>query len=692
MSALPFPQTRYLAGPVSMRIAMLVACSLFALPQTSSAAERNDSARVSAARTNESASPRLIVKRRFDQTDNEYLKSFPSDLVTATDKRGHQLRVDIVEIRVDAPRHEVERVMKALNARSDIEYAVLDRRRHLHAVANDSLYSTQWFLQDTEPAAIAANVAWDTTTGGNGTVVAVLDTGVRFDHPDLQRAAQAGKLLPGYDFVSGERNGGFLAANDGNGWDADPSDPGDWIDSNDRQQSVFSDCDLENSSWHGTRVAGLIGAASNNGLGVAGVSWGAYILPVRVLGKCGGYDSDILPAMRWAAGLRVSGVPDNPYPANVINMSFGSADPCNAAYQSVLQELAALGVTVVTSAGNDGGPVGAPANCPHAIAVAGLRHAGTKVGYSSLGPEVAIAAPAGNCVNLSGACLFSLHTTYDIGRTTPAGYDYTNQFNTNIGTSFSAPLAAGVAALMHSVNARLTSAHLRARLQVGAQPFPHDITAPDCRAPSGPNDLQLFECNCTTTTCGAGMLDASGAVAAAQRPIATIAAPTTFAQGSLITLDASDSAAACNRSVASYLWEVVAAINTLPPPLGSVDQATLQVNAPLSGQYTLRVTVTDNQGAVDSADIVVTSASSTTSATAPLPVSACPLALDLSSITPPPATPETPMTPTVANDSGRGGGGGGGAVNAWLLLVLAILSSARLIQVDFDRSCTNRSR
>ena len=114
-------------------------------------------------------------------------------------------------------------------------------------------------------------------------------------------------------------------------------------------------------------------------------------MPVRVLGKCGGRDSDILEAMAWAGGIHVAGVPDNPYPAKIENLSLGSSGPCSAAYASVIGELAARGVLVVASAGNEGGPVGSPANCAGAAAVTGLRHVGTKVGFASLGPQVAVA-------------------------------------------------------------------------------------------------------------------------------------------------------------------------------------------------------------------------------------------------------------------------------------------------------------
>ncbi|MGH8431745.1 MAG: S8 family serine peptidase, partial [Solimonas sp.] len=291
----------------------------------------------------------------------------------------------------------LERTLEQLAQDPAVEYAVADQRRWPHLVPNDSLFSAQWYLQAAQPSAIKATVAWDTTTGSAGTVVAVLDTGVRFDHPDLQRADTAGKLLPGYDFIA-DTAGNFAIANDGDGRDPDASDPGDWIDSNDIQQPEFTDCALTDSSWHGTRVSGIIAARSNNGIGVSGESWSTWILPARVLGKCGGFDSDIIAAMRWAAGLAVGGIPTNPYPANIINLSLGSDAPCPPSYADVIAELADRGVLVVASAGNGGSVVHAPANCPGALAVAAIRHVGTKVGFSSLGPIVGISAPGGNCV------------------------------------------------------------------------------------------------------------------------------------------------------------------------------------------------------------------------------------------------------------------------------------------------------
>jgi len=402
-----------------------------------------------------------------------------------------------------------EALAARLSQEADVEYAIPDRLRTIRALPNDPLFSGQWYLQATEAASTHATEAWDLATGSSSVVVAVLDTGVRFDHPDL-----FAKLLPGYDFISDAPNAG-----DSDGRDADASDPGDFIslsdtDNPDLQGLCGSGLVPYDSSWHGTRVAGIVGAAGNNSVGIAGTSWGARILPVRVLGKCGGFDSDILAGMRWAAGLSVPGVPDNPNPARIINLSLGGGGGCTSAYANTIAELAGQGALVVAAAGNETGPVGTPGNCAGVLTVAGVRHVGTKVGYSSLGPEVSVSAPAGNCVNATGPCLYSIETATNVGTTSPAANDYTDQYNYNVGTSFSAPQAAGVAALMLSLNPALTPADIIARIKRSARAFPTDNTLSACPNVATSGDT-TGQCNCTTTTCGAGILDAAAAVAAA---------------------------------------------------------------------------------------------------------------------------------------------------------------------------------
>ena len=425
---------------------------------------------------------------------------------------------------------------------SEVEYAVPDQRRHRLSAPDDPRYAAglatpgptagQWYLRaplgDVQ-SSINAEGAWAVLGGqSRRIVVAVLDTGVRFDHPDLWRFDQGGNLLPGYDFVTDP----FLD-NDGTpGRDSDASDPGDWVsqaDVNGPANTVGCTlADVAPSSWHGTQTAGLIGAITNNARGMAGLTGpgrNVLVLPVRVLGKCGGFDSDIIPAMRWAAGLSVPGVPANPNPARVINLSLGGAGPCGPAYQDAIREINQAGVVVVAAAGNtNGGAVNAPANCPGVIGVAGLRQLGSKVGYSDLGPEIALSAPAGNCVNLDGECLYPLLTTTNSGTTTPVAAEdaYTDGINATAGTSFSAPLVAGTAALMLAVQPSFNPDEVRQLLRTSARAFPTTGDAPGvglCQAPTVDANgfaVEQFECYCTTSTCGAGMLDASAAVALAR--------------------------------------------------------------------------------------------------------------------------------------------------------------------------------
>ncbi len=437
---------------------------------------------------------------------------------------------------------------RRLEREVDVEYALPDQRRRRLAAPNDPLYADgvagngpavgQWYLRAPTgdvKSSLDIEQAWSVTTGRSGVIVAVLDTGVRFDHPDLLSVAVGGNLLPGYDMIS------LLGvANDGNGLDADASDPGDWITAAEANDSAgpYYQCTAfdpstgkyvaEDSSWHGTQVSGLIAALANNALGMAGVGPNLRVLPVRVLGKCGGYDSDIIAGMRWAAGLAVPGVPANTNRAQVINLSLGGEGACNAAYEDVVTEIVAAGTVIVAAAGNSAGhAVRFPADCAGVIGVGALRHVGTKVGFSDLGPEIAISAPGGNCVNTTAGspCLYPILTTSNSGKTAPADSIYTDSFNISVGTSFSAPLVAGTAALMLSAQPALTPLQVRLLLQATARPFPTtggdngDGTAvPQCTAPQSDSfgiPVNQLQCYCTIATCGAGMLDAGAAVLAA---------------------------------------------------------------------------------------------------------------------------------------------------------------------------------
>lgn len=530
---------------------------------------------------------------------------------------------------------ELQTVLASLRSDPRVALAEPDRRVRAHAYTpNDPLYTGQWYLKAAQVAATRTDSAWDITRGGaspaaSTVVVAVIDSGVRFDHPDLRRAEQGGKLLAGYDFVSGETVNGqtvYATANDGDGWDNDPSDPGDFLTQTDLNNPPFRNADCGggdngnlplDSSWHGTRVAGLIAADTDNATGIAGTGFNVRILPVRALGKCGGHDSDVLAAMYWSAGmilpppLALSVPPVNTTPAHVINLSLGSTGSCTSTYAEAVRDITARGVLIVVSAGNEGAAVDSPANCTGALAVAGLRHAGTKVGYSNLGPQIALGAPAGNCVNITAgsACLFSLDTTTNLGLTIPGASGYTDQFNSNVGTSFSAPLVSGVAALMKAVNPSLTPSQLTSRLKLTTRPYPtvsDTVPAPPACVSPTQDPLQDTECICNTAVCGTGMLDASAAVTDALRPTAVAAIDGGVVVGRDVTLNGSASGASVGRSITAYAWTVVSTTAGLSTPtITNANQAIATVPAPPNGSYTLQLRVTDNTGATDTVQLVV---------------------------------------------------------------------------------------
>ena len=612
---------------------------------------------------------RFIVKLRATSVSSG-LQAAPAQIGALAARTG----LTLIEVRHIVSGMHVVRVqprgaesaaqtLARLRGDSQVEYAEADQRRYPLAETNDPLFVNQWYLQNAQPSATDAATAWNTTTGSPGLVIADLDTGVRFDHPDL-RNASANRLLPGYNMISNA-----AAANNSTGRSSDASDLGDWVSATDLKNPEFANCKIANSSWHGTRTAGILGAITNNQTGIAGMTWQGWVEPVRVLGKCGGYDSDIIAGMAWAAGNFVDGVPANPYPAQIINMSLGAAGSCPASYQQMVDELVTEGVLVVVSAGNEGGPVDAPANCAGVAGIAGLRQVGTKVGYSSLGPEIALSAPAGNCVNTGAGqpCLFSIETTTNTGTTVPKTNTYTDEYNFNVGTSFSAPIVSGIAGLMLAVNGNLTAGQLIERLQAGATtPFPAstDPSVPTCHVPASANDLQTNECNCTTETCGAGMANANGAVLQALRPIAAILVPVGFSAGSAVVLDGSGSAAACNATLSSYHWSVLQPASN-PPAITNANSARASIIAPAaSTTYTLLLTVTDSDGRSDSATLILHSGSASTSAPAAAGENACLAAVSY-------ATSSPQSVP-----SRGGGGGGGGALDVLSLLALALAGFA----------------
>lgn len=631
-------------------LALVCVCATAALP--GAVAERGPLQRAHAA-VPVGSEARVIVKFKAEST---LMRALSANSVAAPPQHAQalstRLGVSLTDGRAIGARAQVVKatgmssaeLAERLAAQSDVEYAVVDERKYAFAAPNDSLYGPQatttpaagqWYLRAPNSStivnatsvlsAINAEAAWNITNGSSSVVVAVLDTGVRLDHPDL-----APKLRPGYDFIHDT-----TTSKDGDGADADPTDPGDF------------GCGDATSSWHGTQTAGLIGAATNNGIGMAGAGRDVMLLPVRVLGCGGGYDSDIQAGMLWAAGLSATPTP-NAYPSKVINLSLGSDGVCNAQYRDIVTQLNNAGVVVVAAAGNDGIAVGTPANCPGVIAVAGLRHAGTKVGYSDLGPEIALAAPAGNCVNATGTCLYPLLTTSNSGSTTPVtnaagGSIYTSGANPTLGTSFSAPLVAGTVGLMFSANPTLTPAQVLAALKSTARPFPVNGAGVGVSACTAPSATAQAECYCTILTCGAGMLDAGQAVAAVATATATIVVASTAATaGTAVALASTGSQAAPGASISSYLWEITSGAATFTSATNAAS-ATLLPSA--AGTVVVRLTIVDSAGHSASSNITLNVAAA--------------------AVTTPPTTPAATS------------GGGGGAIGlGWLLAGLAALFGA----------------
>lgn len=567
-----------------------------------------------------------------------------------------------------------EALAAKLAQQADVEYAQPDRLKKIRAVPNDALFGLQWYLQNTQVASINALAAWDLIHGSPSVTVAVIDTGIRPSHPDL-----ANKLLPGFDFVSG-----LSEAADGDGWDSDPSDPGDGLTTQDLATAELAGCgggadgsQPQNSSWHGTKVSGIAAAQGNNATGISGVGWDLKILPVRALGKCGGRDSDIIAAMRWAAGLSVAGAPLNPNPAKILNLSLGGQTDCSRAYRDAIAEITAAGSLVVAAAGNSTGPVEEPGNCPGVLAVAGVRHEGNKVGYSSYGREVGISAPAGNCVNETGACLFPFYTTSNDGQFTPHNDIYTGQANEiTVGTSFATPLVAGVAGLMLSAHPDLTPAQLIGRMKNGAKAFVFDSSLPTCPVVVSDTSSQAGQCNCTSTTCGAGLLNALGAVNEALRPIARFAVTGDLMAGRTLSLNAASVSPASGHVISKYQWSALFSDGT-PVSVLAADQQQASLVPQRSGSLTLSLVVTDDAGKVDASSQVLSIAADTSVGTGGGTGSGSGGSSG-SGTGGTTTTPTDPVTTTPVAQGGGGGGGGGALDLASLLGLLTLLGLAYL--------------
>lgn len=340
----------------------------------------------------------------------------------------------------------IQAAMASLEGLREVRWSEPNFIRQTLAAPNDPYYAHQWNL-----TAINLPKAWQRTTGSAGVVVAVVDTGILAGHPDL-----AGRLLPGHDFITSPSSAG-----DGNGWDRDPKDMG-------------TDAPTS-SAHHGTHVAGVLAARTNNGIGVAGVDQKARILPVRALGiKDGnGTDGDVIAAIKWAAGIQVPGAPTNPNPARVINLSFG-ARAAGQSLTAAVKAAQARGAIVVAAVGNknrDGGGV-YPASAPGVITVGAVQRNLQRAPYSNWGKIVDIMAPGGNLSQTLPAPLKCQGKPCLAGVLGPI-YDskakvFTYRFYE--GTSQAAPMVAGVVSLMLAVNGGLSGAEVLTLLKQTANP------------------------------------------------------------------------------------------------------------------------------------------------------------------------------------------------------------------------------
>lgn len=478
---------------------------------------------------------------------------------------------------------EARALAAKLSTNTEIESVEPDVRMQAHAfMPNDPGYSGapgQWhFMTPIGSNAGGADLppAWDMTLG-NGTVeVAVLDTGYR-PHSDLQA------VLPGYDFVSS-----VAIANDGNGRDADASDPGDAVVANECGRGAAA----ARSSWHGTHVMGIIAALMNNGLYGTGMAPNVRIVPVRVLGKCGGYTSDIIDGMRWAAGLAVPGAPKNAYPARIINLSLGIPGTCSRAFQAAINDVNAAGAIVVVSNGNGGySSVNQPANCAGTLAVTAHSVDGDSATYANLGVQTLISAPGGGCGTLARNCVeiyssngLGIYSLGNTGASRPASDGYSVKY----GTSMAAPHVSGAIALMLSLNPSLSRDEIVSLLRASARAFPAGSAC-------------LLHAN--SGMCGAGTLDVYAALTSIAPAIHISNLSQVASPGALVNLDAS-AISPSGHQVTSYAWHASPS-NKIPISVLNADTANASFVAPATGTYQFVVLVTDSSGATSNASATV---------------------------------------------------------------------------------------
>jgi len=576
---------------------------------------------------------KLIVKLRAPRAAVQALAA-DDDRVLAMGKRAGMALTPLRPVAGGAHVLRLDRALPPAEARAAaariaqdpaVEYAEPNVRFRIARVPTESRFTEwQWnYFAPTTPytgavgnssittlAAGGANLppAWDITTGNSAVIVAVVDTGI-VNHPDLNGVSvsapytPAGRFLPGYDFVSPDNGAklppGFVA-NDGNGRDADPTDPGDWITVVEKQLYP-DDCAIgetppyrpSDSSWHGTHMAGLLAATANNNIGIAGAAWDVLVLPVRALGKCGGDLSDIADAIRWSAGLPVTGAPPNLYPAKVISLSLGGGDTCSRTMQDAVDAANAAGAVIVAATGNEA-QIGliSPANCSGVVAVTAHAINGENAQYANIGPGTSISAPGGGSPDSLGAGGvidnldwdgYYVYSTVLFGATGPLSSDGSGNrgaaYAGFVGTSVATPQVAGVAALIKTLRPNAAPEFVRAWLTMADRVRPHPANG---------------VCNTQARDCGRGLLDAQRALQGAVDtvPAVSVTAAARIASPSATLSFAGSARAYEGRSLTSAVWSTTA--GTLSATTGSNVTLTL----PPSGSAEVSLTATDSAGAV----------------------------------------------------------------------------------------------
>ncbi|WP_243460002.1 S8 family serine peptidase [Streptomyces sp. M54] len=445
--------SRFRLPALALTVGALVAGTVTAT-EVSASTDRTGSASV----PGEAAATRLIVRYRADAAEAKSDSALLRDARAKADDIIGDLSIErrlgtgaaLVDLGSKAGTDALADALATFRADPDVAYAVPDRRAFAAAVTpNDTKYPDQWDLTDTT-AGMNVPAAWDKATG-KGIQVAVIDTGYAA-HSDL-----SGNIVAGHDFITDR-----YTANDGGGRDSSPADPGDWMKQGDCGTDANGDpvpARDTDSSWHGTHVAGTIGAVTGNKKGIAGIAHNAKVQPVRALGWCGGAASDIIDAITWSSGGPVSGVKDTPTPAKVLNLSLTMKGSCDPAIQDAVDDAVARGVTVVAAAGNEAKNVSgyAPANCAGVIAVAASDAKGNRASFSNYGSGIDITAPGRD-----------IWSTANTGTESPD----TETYVTMSGTSMAAPHIAALAALMIEKNPALTPAQIEATVKKQARALP----------------------------------------------------------------------------------------------------------------------------------------------------------------------------------------------------------------------------